>query len=110
MNAAVLVFGGVAGAAITFGTVFVLMGILAWVVTVGVPSMVSRRSVAVVEWQDCDRQGRRSLDEHLADQPHDVLVDEPPGQHEADCDLSEDNEAYAADFLAWEAELGERAS
>lgn len=56
MNAVALVFGGVVGAAITFSTVFVLMRILAWMVTEGIPSMISRRSEAVVEWQDCDRK------------------------------------------------------
>jgi hypothetical protein len=118
VNAVVLGFGGVIGAAITFSTVFVLMRILAWVVTVGVPSMISRRSRAVVEWQDCDRNDPPaesvwdSLDRHLHDVPDEVLVDDRPfgGEHEADLDLSEENEAYADDFLAWASELGQRAS
>jgi hypothetical protein len=58
-----LAVGGVGGAAITFSTVFVLMRILAWLVTEGIPSMISSRSRAVVEWQDCDKQERRTDDD-----------------------------------------------
>jgi hypothetical protein len=76
------------------------------------------RARAVVEWQDCDRNDPPaesvwdSLDRHLHDVPGEVLVDDRPfgGEHEADLDLSEENEAYADDFLAWASELGQRAS
>lgn len=78
MNAAMLAAGGVVGAAITFSTVFVLMRILAWMVTEGVPSMISRRSRAVVEWQDCDQQGRHSgWDDHV-DRALAVSAEESP--------------------------------
>ena len=45
-----------------------------------------------------------ALDRHLADAPAEVLVDDDlpfGGQHEADVDLSEENEAYAGSFVAW---------
>lgn len=119
MNAAVLVFGGVAGAAITFSTVFVLMRILAWVVTVGVPSMISRRSEAVVEWQDCDRQGRRSVDDHSPEISFDDHVDDALEillTHEAGvaCGATPEEwielEEEFADLDGLAAQLGERAS
>lgn len=55
----------------------------------------------------CDRNTPSvwdALDRHLHDQPADVLVDDDQpfgGEHEADVDLSEENEAYAVDFVAW---------
>lgn len=51
-----------------------------------------------------------ALDRHLHDQPADVLVDDDQpfgGEHEADVDLSEENEAYAVDFVAWGAQCAD---
>lgn len=52
-------------------------------------------------WAGLDRADRHVWDSHCDDA---VLL-----THEADPDLSEDNEAYADDFLAWTAEIRERA-
>lgn len=77
------------------------------------------RGRAVVDWQDCDRNDppaesvRDALDRPLHGVPAGVLVDDDQpfgGEHEADVDLSEENEAYVDDFLAWASELGQRAS
>lgn len=105
MSTVYTVIGAVVCAALAVSSLFLLLRILAWLFVNGIPSLVADRSRAVVEWQDCDVQertgDRHAWDSHCADA---VLL-----THEADPDLSEDNEAYAVDFLAWEAEFGERA-
>lgn len=109
MNAVVLVFGGVVGAAITFSSAFVLLRILAWLVKEGIPSMISRRSEAVVEWQDCDVQPRNAFDDHV-DSALEVLL-----THEAGVDDGAGPERWIeleeefADLDGLAAQLGERA-
>jgi hypothetical protein len=97
----------------TSAFIFILIG--RWML-LQVLAKVRLRAEAVVEWQD-DRDDIRAnmaagrwpeeppdvVDAHLDDQPDEILT------HEADVDLSVDNEAFADDFLAWESELGERA-
>lgn len=106
---------------VVVGSILLLVQLLAVAVCWRFGAM---RGKAVVEWQDCDVQSLHafaeeppsvwdSLDRHLQDSPAEVLVDDDKpfgGEHEADLDLSEDNEAYADDFLAWASELGERAA
>jgi hypothetical protein len=110
VTAVALVFGGVVGAAITFSTVFVLMRILAWVVVEGIPSMISRRSEAVVGWQDCDQQGRRSgWDDHV-DTALEVLLTHEAGVADGATPerwIALEEEFADLDDLA--AQLGERA-
>lgn len=104
----------------TSAFIFILIG--RWML-LQVLAKVRLRGEAVVEWQDEPRDttaGARasvwdSLDRHLHDSPADVLVDDDlpfGGEHEADVDLSEDNDAYAVNFMAWEtqcADLGKLA-
>ena len=52
----------------------------------------------------------KRIDNATARLNDELLADEPfGGWHEADVDLSEENEAYAVDFLAWESQFQERA-
>ena len=85
MTAAGLGFATVFGACLMFSTVFVLMRILAWVLTEGIPSMISRRSRAVVEWQDCDRKDGDDWDypeiEAISALIHEAQEPDDPAEH-----------------------------
>jgi hypothetical protein len=108
VNGWLFVAGVYVGATVIFSSIFLLLRILAWVCTNGLPNMLRLQARAVVEWQDCD-----PVDAHLVDQPDEVLL-----THEATLGVDEFGtpdlwralENECADLAGLAEQLGERAS